>query len=87
MTTVTIKIDRPQNGFTDMHNAIRTLPFGLATEASILRSDNDQILDVVIKGKRRENAFNAATHFMTAFPGTIQAAIEKTNGKERDLLA
>ena len=84
MTKVTITVERPTNGFANLHGAIKGIPFGLCTSAdAIPAGDNFQI---ILSGRKRNDTYTAANSFIEMFDGTIISAMEKTGKNEVSLL-
>lgn len=80
MTTITIKTGSNAG----VREGLRAIPMGLTTETGFY-VDDTLGLGVHIKAKRKEHAFNAATAFISAFPGEFLGATEKTGKKITEL--
>jgi len=86
MTKILITIQKPDltKGIsnTPHYQAIRTLPFGIESGAYPVGDD----FVVEIKGRRSEQAFQAATSFMENYPGEIFSAFQHSGKRVTDLM-
>ena len=80
MTTFTIKVQKPTNGFKNLHGAIKAVPFGLLSTTDAIPAGDEFV--ITLTGKKKEDTYTAATSFMSAFDGDIISAIEKTGKGE-----
>jgi len=78
MTTFTITVKRPKD-VKIVHNAIRAIPFGITQDAAAIPRDKEMV--VVIRAKRKNDAYNAATSFIDNFDGKVIMAQEMTGNK------
>ena len=79
MVTVMINIERPENGFAEMHKLIKTIPNGLIYESAGIPEGNT--FNIVLRGKRKNSTYDAATYFVTNFSGIINSVTEKIGKK------
>jgi len=79
MTTFTITVEKPSNGFENLHGSIKAIPFGLLNSTHAYPKGDEFVVE--LRAFKKNDAYNAATAFLDSFEGTV-LEVNETTGKK-----